>query len=114
LLRGAAADRPPCCRRGAVPQADNTRSQVAHKPGEPGPSVPRTGPAGAVPEPARDDAPRAPTFRAPRRRGRGKESDVNRTGRAWLLIPILLLVLASFVVPFTLLRGVDAWYGSFT
>jgi len=31
-----------------------------------------------------------------------------------LLIPILLLVLASFVVPFTLLRGVDAWYGSFT
>jgi peptidoglycan/LPS O-acetylase OafA/YrhL len=38
---------------------------------------------------------------------------MNRTGKAWLLIPIVLLVLAAFVLPFTLFSGVDAWYGSF-
>lgn len=30
----------------------------------------------------------------------------------WLAL-ILLLVLASFTLPFTLFRHVDAWYGSF-
>ena len=30
-----------------------------------------------------------------------------------LLTVILLLMLLSFVIPYTLLRHVDAWYGSF-
>ena len=34
-------------------------------------------------------------------------------GRGWWLTVILVLVIACFVVPFTLLRNVDAWYGSF-
>jgi peptidoglycan/LPS O-acetylase OafA/YrhL len=38
---------------------------------------------------------------------------VNRTGKSWLLIPIVLLVLAAFVVPYAVLGGVDAWHGSF-
>ena len=38
---------------------------------------------------------------------------MNRTGKAWLLIPILLLILLSFVLPYTVLSDVDEWYGSF-
>ena len=32
--------------------------------------------------------------------------------RAMWLDPVLVAVLASYAVPFTVLRGVDAWYGS--
>lgn len=32
--------------------------------------------------------------------------------RAWLLAAVPVIMLAMFVVPYTLLRGVDAWYGS--
>lgn len=32
-------------------------------------------------------------------------------GRVWALV-LLVLVLSAFVVPFTLLSGVQAWYGS--
>lgn len=35
------------------------------------------------------------------------------TSKNWLLIPILLLVVLSFVLPYTVFRDVDAWYGSF-
>lgn len=38
---------------------------------------------------------------------------MNRTDKTWLLIPILLLIVLSFVLPFTVFSGVDAWYGSF-
>lgn len=38
---------------------------------------------------------------------------MNRTDKTWLLIPILLLIALSFVLPFTVFSGVDAWYGSF-
>lgn len=31
--------------------------------------------------------------------------------RLWL-VPVVAIVLLSYVVPFTVLRGVDAWYGS--
>lgn len=34
-------------------------------------------------------------------------------GQRFLLATIVVVVLASFIVPFTLLRDVDAWYGSF-
>jgi hypothetical protein len=33
---------------------------------------------------------------------------VNRTSKDWLLIPILLLILLSFVLPYTVFRDVDA------
>lgn len=33
--------------------------------------------------------------------------------RRILLAAIVVVVLACFIVPFTLLRNVDAWYGSF-
>ncbi|WP_068265726.1 hypothetical protein [Janibacter limosus] len=32
--------------------------------------------------------------------------------RRWLIVP-LVLILLSFVLPYTLLSDVDAWYGSF-
>lgn len=35
-----------------------------------------------------------------------------RVPRALWLVPVLIVVLLSFVVPFVVLRGVDAWYGS--
>ncbi len=35
----------------------------------------------------------------------------NRRAR-WLLTLVLVLILASFAVPYTLLSDVDAWYGS--
>lgn len=38
---------------------------------------------------------------------------MNRTGKAWLLIPIVTIVLLSFLLPYTVFRNVDAWYGSF-
>lgn len=38
---------------------------------------------------------------------------MNRTGKAWLLIPILVIILLSFLLPYTVFRDVDAWYGSF-
>ena len=38
---------------------------------------------------------------------------MNRTSKDWLLIPILLLIVLSFVLPYTVFRDVDAWYGSF-
>lgn len=31
----------------------------------------------------------------------------------WWLVVIAILILAAFIVPYTLLRNVDAWYGSF-
>ncbi|WP_147108344.1 hypothetical protein [Nesterenkonia populi] len=31
----------------------------------------------------------------------------------WLLAAIPILMLAQFIVPYTLLTDVDAWYGSF-
>ncbi|TLP74348.1 hypothetical protein [Nesterenkonia sphaerica] len=30
----------------------------------------------------------------------------------WLLVSVPVIMLAMFVVPYTLLREVDAWYGS--
>ena len=38
---------------------------------------------------------------------------MNRSSKEWLLIPILVLVLLSFILPYTVFRDVDAWYGSF-
>lgn len=35
-----------------------------------------------------------------------------RTPRAAWLVIVLVLVFASYLVPYTLLSGVDAWYGS--
>lgn len=34
-------------------------------------------------------------------------------GRRILLAAIWVVIIACFIVPFTLLRSVDAWYGSF-
>jgi len=36
-----------------------------------------------------------------------------KMSRRILLAAIVVVVLACFIVPFTLLRNVDAWYGSF-
>lgn len=36
-----------------------------------------------------------------------------KMSRRILLAAIVVVVLACFIVPFTLLRDVDAWYGSF-
>ncbi len=36
----------------------------------------------------------------------------HRTPRAIWLAPVLIIILLSYVVPYTVLRGVDAWYGS--
>lgn len=36
-----------------------------------------------------------------------------QTGRRILLVAIWLVIISCFIVPFTLLRDVDAWYGSF-
>jgi hypothetical protein len=36
-----------------------------------------------------------------------------RPNRAWWLAPVALLIVLSYVVPYTVLRDVDAWYGSF-
>lgn len=33
--------------------------------------------------------------------------------RAIWLVPVALIMLLNFLVPYTLLSGVDAWYGSF-
>lgn len=33
--------------------------------------------------------------------------------RAIWLVPVALIMLLNFMVPYTLLSGVDAWYGSF-
>lgn len=41
-----------------------------------------------------------------------KEKLVNVSSR-WWLAPIALLILLSYIVPFTVLSGVDRWYGSF-
>lgn len=38
---------------------------------------------------------------------------MNRTSKSWLLIPILVIIVLSFLLPYTLFRNVDAWYGSF-
>jgi hypothetical protein len=35
-----------------------------------------------------------------------------RAPRALWLAPVLIVILLSYVVPFAVLRGVDAWYGS--
>lgn len=35
-----------------------------------------------------------------------------RPKASWLIV-IALAILAAFMVPYTLLRNVDAWYGSF-
>lgn len=39
-------------------------------------------------------------------------SAIKPASKFWLVL-ILLLVLASFILPFTLFRHVDAWHGSF-
>lgn len=31
---------------------------------------------------------------------------------AWWLVPVVILMLLGYVVPFGMLRDVDAWYGS--
>lgn len=36
-----------------------------------------------------------------------------QNSRALWLVPVALIILLSFVVPYTLLSDVDAWYGSF-
>lgn len=38
---------------------------------------------------------------------------MNRTGKAWWLWVPLVLILLSFLLPYTVFSGVDAWYGSF-
>lgn len=31
----------------------------------------------------------------------------------WWLVPVAVVILLCFLVPYTVLRDVDAWYGSF-
>lgn len=38
---------------------------------------------------------------------------MNRTTKAWWLAVPLVAILLSFLLPYTLLRNVDVWYGSF-
>ena len=38
---------------------------------------------------------------------------MNRSSVGWLVPVVLVLILLCYLVPFTLLRDVDAWYGSF-
>jgi hypothetical protein len=38
---------------------------------------------------------------------------MNRSRVGWLVPVVLVLILLCYVVPFTILRDVDAWYGSF-
>lgn len=33
--------------------------------------------------------------------------------KVWWLVAVAVLILLSYLVPYTLLSGVDAWYGSF-
>lgn len=37
---------------------------------------------------------------------------MNESKRGWL-IPVALLILLSYLLPYTVLSDVDAWYGSF-
>lgn len=46
----------------------------------------------------------------PRERGSGVH--YHRTPRAFWLAVVLVVILLSYVVPFAVLWGVDAWYGS--
>lgn len=39
-------------------------------------------------------------------------SEQQRAPRASWLVPVLVVVLLSYLVPYTVLRDVDAWYGS--
>lgn len=39
-------------------------------------------------------------------------SEQRRAPRASWLVPVLVVILLSYVVPYTVLRDVDAWYGS--
>lgn len=39
-------------------------------------------------------------------------SEQQRAPRALWLVPVLVVILLSYLVPYTVLRGVDAWYGS--
>jgi hypothetical protein len=36
-----------------------------------------------------------------------------RANRAWWLAPVVVLIVLSYVLPFTVFRDVDRWYGSF-
>ena len=38
---------------------------------------------------------------------------MNQSRVGWLVPVVLVLVLLCYLVPFTVLRDVDAWYGSF-
>ena len=38
---------------------------------------------------------------------------MNRSRVGWLVPAVLVLILLCYLVPFTVLRDVDAWYGSF-
>jgi len=33
--------------------------------------------------------------------------------KSWWLVAILVAVLSAFIIPYTVLSGVDSWYGSF-
>lgn len=41
-----------------------------------------------------------------------QETHTTRSPLTWLLISVPVIMLAMFVLPYTLLRNVDAWYGS--
>jgi hypothetical protein len=36
-----------------------------------------------------------------------------RASTKWWLVPIAVLVVLAFLLPFTVFRDVDAWYGSY-
>lgn len=38
--------------------------------------------------------------------------EIRKPWTAWLLVSVPAIMLVMFVVPYTLLRDVDAWYGS--
>ncbi|NDK31556.1 hypothetical protein [Nesterenkonia haasae] len=41
-----------------------------------------------------------------------QRSDKRKSWTLWLLVSVPVIMVAMFVVPYTLLREVDAWYGS--
>lgn len=41
-----------------------------------------------------------------------QRSDNRKPWTLWLLVSVPVIMVAMFVVPYTLLREVDAWYGS--
>jgi hypothetical protein len=41
-----------------------------------------------------------------------QQPETRKTWTTWLLVSVPVIMVAMFVVPYTLLRDVDAWYGS--